>query len=183
MLEPLDRNTWRDLYFLTINTWLWFLSFELTAEKKTGLQFKVSEEDESIFQNSLSFNWHQETSRVLRNQTIIWTWVPDLSVARVLAPLPSSDYAKLLNISQHHVLSPLTCHQQTACRRWAQRELRAKMNLPLWHSLHKFIQQVIIGLTSHSFMSQANVERVFEQDLHTHGKTVWADLKKETSCF
>lgn len=42
------------------------------------------------------------------------------------------------------------------------------MIIPVRHSLHKFIQQVIIGLASNSLMSQPNVERVLQQRLQKH---------------
>ena len=42
------------------------------------------------------------------------------------------------------------------------------MIVPVRHSLHKLIQQVIIGLASHSLVSQPDVERVLEQRLQKH---------------
>lgn len=42
------------------------------------------------------------------------------------------------------------------------------MIIPVRHSLHKFLHQVIIGLASHSLMPQPNVERVLQQRLQKH---------------
>lgn len=44
-------------------------------------------------------------------------------------------------------------------------EWRADIIIPIRDGIHKFIQQLVIGLASDSFMPQPNVERVLQQCL------------------
>lgn len=49
-------------------------------------------------------------------------------------------------------------------------EMKTNATVPVWHRLHEFIQQLIVGLASNSLMPQPDVERVLQQRLQKHTK-------------
>lgn len=66
-------------------------------------------------------------------------------------------------------------------------QFRDNMIIPVWHSLHELIQQVIIGGASHSLVPQSDVERILQQRLEEHmqaeGRARWpVGLNPEPSC-